>query len=156
MPRYDRKCPECGWEAIDLWERMDAKLLCPECGEPTERAYLTTAASVIGDEMDAVLTNGSKQPWRCRSKQLHRDWLKANGYRIKDDHVGEQGSDKNKFTSRSVTMDPQTLANATALVTRAALEPARGSASETIGLTSNEGVIRYLHDRARIERGEFL
>lgn len=156
MPRYDRKCPSCGWIAINLLERMDAKRLCDDCGEPTERAWLTPP-SVVGDEMDHVQVNGLKEPRRFTSKQEHARWLKANGFRINDAHVGEQGSDKSKWTSRTATMDPQTLANATALVTRAASAPATSAEDDgPRGITSNEGVIRYLERQAQMQRGEFF
>ena len=112
---------------------------------------------MIGDECDFVSRNGEKKPIRFRSKLEHRRWLKEHGYRIKDDHVGAQGSDKNKFTQRWAAMDPQTMKNAMELVARAALEPARGSGDEgALGLTSNEGIVRYLEHRTRIERGEIL
>ncbi len=157
MPLYDRRCESCGTERYDLMEPVEAPpVLCLDCGEPTVRAWLGKGASVVGDEMDHVQINGLKEPRRFTSKQEHSRWLKANGFRINDAHVGAQGSDKNKFTTRSVTMDPVTLANATELVNRTASIPAKGAGGEELGLTSNAGVVHYLRNRSRIERGEFF
>lgn len=112
---------------------------------------------VIGDEMDHVQVNGLKHPRRFTSKQEHKRWLKEHGYRIYDTHEGDQGSDKNKFTTRLATMDPQTLKNAQELVTRAASAPATRSADDApIGITSDDGVIRYLTDRRRAEQGKYF
>ncbi len=158
MPRYDRRCPSCGWQAVDLWERMDATLACPTCGTPTERAWLTTgSAEVIGDEIDFVQHNGTKEPIRFRSRQMFKDWLRANRFRINDGHVGTQDGDKSKHSTRWASMDAYTLAAATELVTRAASAPATSVEDNgPRGLTSNEGVIRYLENQAHIARGEFF
>lgn len=140
---------------MNLWERPDDRRLCDDCGEPTERAWFKSA-NVIGDEMHHLQINGTKTPILFTSKLEHKRWLKQNGYRINDGHVGEQGSDKNKHTTRLATMDPQTLANAKALIDRTAALPAKGAGGEELGLTSNEGVVQYLSHRSRIERGEFF
>lgn len=107
--------------------------------------------------MDHVQVNGLNQPRRFTSKQEHRRWLKAHGYRINDGHVGHQGGDANRFTQRLATMDPQTMQNAMELVARASLAPATSPQDDgPRGITSDAGVIRYLNDRARRERGEYL
>ena len=57
----------------------------------------------------------------------------------------------------SASMDPQTLANAQTLVARAADAPAVHRADDgPHGITSDEGVIRYLADRRRAEHGEYF
>lgn len=124
MPLYDRACTaeECGWRALDIWEHVSMPLVvCPDCGAPTARAWLTKAANVIGDEIDLVQTNGLRHPRRFRSRLEHQRWLKENGYRVKDTHVGDQGSDKSKYTESVAIMDPQTMANAIFLVTHRAM-----------------------------------
>ena len=152
MPRFDRKCEACGWELRDVWERSDDQRLCDDCGEPTVRAWLTAPPNVIGDEWDHVQKMGTKHPIHFTSKIEHRRWLKANNYRIMDDGDG-------KGSKMATALDPQTLANATELVNRAATQKNRGWRDPElapIGITSDDGVIRYLTDRNRAEnRGEF-
>jgi len=159
VPIFDRQCPACGTVRLNVLEASDPipVRLCDQCGEPMARAWLGKSSTVIGDECDFISRNGEKEPVRFRSRSEHRRWLKAHGYRIKDDHVGAQGSDKNKHTQRWAAMDPQTLANATALVTRASTAPATGHGDEgALGLTSNEAILHYLRDRSRIERGDLF
>ncbi len=102
MPLYDRKCADCAWVALDVWERVSMPLVvCPDCGAPTHRAWLTKASAVIGDEIDITQVNGAKDPIRFRSRLERQRWLKANGYREVDKQVG---------TSKSARiMDPYTL-----------------------------------------------
>lgn len=151
MPRYDRKCRDCAWLSYDVWEPAEAPIVpCPDCGAPTERAWLQ-AASVIGDEIDHVQRNGTKRPIRFRSRLERNRWLKANGYR-------ELDTEESKGARSADCMDPVTMANAAALVARAASAPAtwRDPDHAPIGITSDEGVIRYLTDRSRAEfRGEY-
>ncbi len=158
MPLYDRQCGSaCGWQALDVWEAVDAPHgVCPACGADTARAWLTRASSVIGDECDFTTRNGEKTPVRFRSKIEHRRWMKERGLVIMDTHVGAPGSDKSKFTQRAALMDPQTLANATALVSRSGSKGWRDPDKSPLGITSDDGVIRYLRDVNRAEnRGEF-
>lgn len=158
MKYFDRKCPSCGTITIDSLEPSDAPvILCLQCGEPTERAWIAKAATVIGDECDFTSRNGEREPIRFRSKLEHRRWLKEKGYRINDAHVGTQDGDTSKHSSRWAAMDAQTLQNAIDLVTRAASAPAAPSTPDgPQGITSDEGVIRYLGVQARIARGEYL
>lgn len=120
MPLYDRLCG-CGWQAIDCWESVNVTdVLCPLCGSKTDRAWLTKASAVIGDECDFVSHNGESQPIRFRSRAEHRRWLKEKGYRIKDEHKGEPGSDKSKHTSNwAAAYDPYTAENVRILIERA-------------------------------------
>lgn len=152
MPRYDRACQDCAWHGIDLWEPSEApKVLCPDCGAPTVRAYLQST-SILRDEIDLVQHNGTKTPIRFRSRIERNRWLKENNYR-------ECGDGDSKGSKSGDCMDPQTMANAAALVARAATQPARGQRDPSkvpIGITSDEGVIRYLSDQNRIQnRGEY-
>lgn len=152
MPRYDRKCPDCAWTAFDVWEASDAPhVLCPDCGAPTERAWLQPA-SVLSDEIDMVQHNGTKTPIHFRSRIERNRWLKANHYR-------ECGDGDSKGSKSGDCMDPVTMANAAELVARAATAPTRSyrdPSKAPIGITSDEGVIRYLRDQNRVEnRGEY-
>lgn len=158
MKYFDRKCPACGTITIDSLEPSDAPvILCSQCGEPTERAWIAKAATVIGDECDFTSRNGEREPRRFRSKLEHRRWLKEKGYRINDAHVGTQDGDTSKHTTRWAAMDQQTLQNAIDLVTRAASAPATTPRDDgPHGISSNEGIIRYLDERSRVERGEFF
>ena len=132
MPIYDRLCGQCGWEAIDVFEPVNHLApLCPDCGEPTVRAWLTKASSVIGDEMDHTMVNGLKEPRRFRSKQEFARWKKDNNYTDRVRHIGQDGGDKSPFTRRWESMDAYTLEQARILVERTASEPARNEPKET-------------------------
>lgn len=121
MPFYDRSCPGCDWQAIDLLEpvHVDAPA-CPQCGGVTVRAWLTTPSAVIGDEMDHVQINGLKTPRRFTSKAERKRWMKEAGYHEAVRHVGEAGTDRSKHTSNwAAYYDPYTAANAKLLIERA-------------------------------------
>jgi hypothetical protein len=93
---------------------------CPLCGVTTARAWLTTPAAVIGDEMDQVITNGTKVPIRFRSRTAFKHWLKAEGLQQVGHHVGLLGSDKNPQTTNwAASYDPYTAANVKLLLERA-------------------------------------
>lgn len=121
MPLYDRRCAACAWQAIDVWEAVVTEIhACPDCGNQTERAWLTKASTVIGDACDFVSRNGEAQPVHFRSRAVHRNWLKQHGYSIKDEHKPPPGTDKSKFTSDwSRGYDPYTAANVKVLLERA-------------------------------------
>ncbi len=82
-------------------------------------------STVVGDEVDFVQVNGLPQPRRFRSRLEHQRWLKEQGYRVYDTHVGEQGSDKSRHTRSAAIMDPQTLENGRYLVTHRAMIDAK-------------------------------
>lgn len=94
------------------------------------RTWLTKASCVIGDEMDHVQVNGCTEPIRFTSKQERKRWMKEHGYVDAVRHVGEDGGDKSRHTSRWVTMDQYTLDNARELLERAAKLPTRNDPSE--------------------------
>lgn len=126
MPYYDRLCNRCGWLAVDALEACYADApACPDCGTLTVRTWLTKPPTAIGDAMDHVQVNGLKEPRRFTSKQERRRWMKENGFREFVRHI-----DGSPHTERWATMDALTLANATALVTRAAKEPARNDPAD--------------------------
>lgn len=121
---------------------------CPECGAPTARAWLTKASNVIGDEIDITQVNGLRHPRRFRSRLEHQRWLKENGFRVKDTHVGDQGSDKSKFTQSAAIMDPQTLENARYLVTHRQMIDA-DEPDEPLHVTFTEGYLTTAEARTR-------
>lgn len=126
MPFYDRKCLACDWTAIDVFEAVhEPASACPSCGELTERAWLTTVSTVIGDEIDHTQVNGTRDPIRFRSRSELRRWRKEHGYVVVDSHVGKPGSDKSPFTSdwNRGGYDPYTAANVKELLERAFQAP---------------------------------
>lgn len=162
---YDRACPHCGTETIDSFEPSDAPvILCDQCGEPTERLW-RKSANVIGDEMDAVITNGSKTPWRCRFRGDYKNFLKQHGYRVHDTNSVPENlktlgrEQRRKFSSGSaLSALPQSYMDGVAQMLARDKDTAttwRDPAQAPIGITSDEGVLRYLTDQRRAERGEY-
>ena len=118
-PLYDRACNDCGWVGIDIIEPITAGVvLCPACGEPTVRAWLTKPSNVIGDAIDLWSRNGEKHPVHFRSKIEHKRWLKEKGYAVKDEHIGLQGSDKSPHSTKWQGGGKEWLANAEELAKR--------------------------------------
>ena len=150
MPTYDRVCPSCRSEQRDCFEPVSAPVvLCTDCGEPTERAWLAKPANILRDEIDIRQVNGTKEPIRFRSRIERNRWLKQHHYR-------EAGDGTSKGSKSGACIDAQTLANAAALVSRDNRTGWRDPDRAPIGITSNDGIIRYLSDRNRAEnRGEF-
>lgn len=115
------------WAVVDF---------CPNCGVemfvgdfpfcPHGRGYST----VVGDEMDHTMTNGTQVPIRFRSKQEFKRWKKENGYIDYVRHIGQDGGDKSKHTTRWATMDQYTLDSVKALLERVASEPARNEPAD--------------------------
>lgn len=163
---FDRKCPQCGSEIIDSYEPSEPPtVLCLDCGEPTERMW-KKSANVIGDEMDAVITHGSKTPWRCRSRADYRNFLKQKHLRVNDTHVrpddyksrGREEQRKFSGGSASSGLSQDYMDGVAQMLARVEKESAkhwRDANKAPIGITSDEGVIRYLGDQRRAERGEF-
>ncbi len=101
-PVYDLGCRSCDWQSIDELEpvNMPSREACPECGSYTvERQWLSKPPFAVGDEMDHLQVNGTKEPIRFRSKIEFRRWLKENGYRVKDSHACMEGTDKAEHTT---------------------------------------------------------
>ncbi len=80
----------------------------------TARPHASGMYTAIGDEIDFVQENGAHDPVHFTSKLERKRWLKANGLA---EMVRNAGPD-DKHVPRWAGMDPQTLANATALVSR--------------------------------------
>lgn len=120
MPFYDRQCDDCHWQAIDVMEPIYVEIVpCPVCGAPTQRAWLTHGPAEIGDETDFVQHNGTRTPIRFRYKSEFRRWMKEKGYRVNDEHVGQDpGTDKSKFSMPWTGGGKEWLANAEELAKR--------------------------------------
>lgn len=132
MPLYDRACSQCGHVEIDVWEKVQSDApLCPQCGDPMARAWLSKASAIVPDSMHHWMTNGTKVPILFESKQEFKRWKKEHGYGDRVRHIGVDGSDKSKHTTRWEAMDAYTLNNARILLERAAQQPTRNEPVET-------------------------
>ena len=102
MPMFDLVCSVCRhvFEAFE-WPREHT--MCPLCGNATEHIWLPGhTPAVIGDEIDRVVENLGPRPKRYRSRvELKRD-MDAAGVTPFVRHIGENGSDKSKHTTRWV------------------------------------------------------
>jgi len=106
MPVYERKCQnlDCDWKSDFCLEKYEDKIKpCPTCGHFTERVW-TSGPAVIPDTFSTPLvdTNMERTPRTFHSRSEHARALKAANLRIKDSHVGTQGSDKSPHTTRWV------------------------------------------------------
>lgn len=123
MPFYDRRCNLCGHTQIDVYEPVGApNKPCPAkthvefepdcnvqhadypCGGTMERAWLSSAPGVIGDECDVVVRHGicneDGSPRRYRFKSEMRAEAKRRGLVNTVEHIGAPGSDKSAHTTR--------------------------------------------------------
>jgi putative FmdB family regulatory protein len=102
MPMFDLKCKVCG-HIFEAFAFPHEHIGCRVCGADTDRIWLPGhSPTVIGDEIDQVIENLGPQPKRYRSRaELKRD-MDAAGVMPKVRHIGEQGSDKSKHTTRWV------------------------------------------------------
>jgi hypothetical protein len=138
-PFYDKSCL-CGWIGIDVLERVnETDVACPDCGLPTKRIWITKPPTAIGDELDHVQVNGLREPRRFTSKIERARWMKENGFRDCTRHVGEDGTDKSRHTTRWATMDKYTLQNAKELLERASQQPARNDPQDRLHITHSYG-----------------
>lgn len=109
MPLYDRACDaetECGWWRLDCYEPINAPDPgCPECGGPTARVWLMGQrhrVTIIGDDIPGGMTldNLGHEPVTVYSRTELKRIMDARGLQHFVRHVGEQGSDKSKHTTR--------------------------------------------------------
>jgi hypothetical protein len=102
----DIECP-AGHVQTDVWAERDALPACA-CGEPTERRWVTSAASAHSDDIPGgiEIRNGichaDGSPRRFYSKSEIRRAEIANNVVNVVRHVPTPGSDKSRFTSRWV------------------------------------------------------
>ena len=109
MPFYDLQCSVCKRIIIDKFESVnESRPNCEECAGVLERAWLPgSQANVLGDEIDITIKHGvcndDGSPRRFRSREELKKaqaGLRKRGMEHYDRHVGEQGSDKSRFTTR--------------------------------------------------------
>src|SRR5262245_50893944 len=106
MPMFDRRCPTCEWTKIDSLEPVKApQILCPE-GHETERVWLasTRGVSVIDDSIPGGqwIENLSNKWQKFYSKSEIARAAKKAGLQPFVRHVGAQGGDRSKHTTRWV------------------------------------------------------
>jgi hypothetical protein len=90
----ETKCEVCGKIlVIGEW---------PLCGGRNSHGFPIKGLTVVGDEIDEVIENMAPEPIHFTSRAEKRRYMKEHGIREKVRHVGEQGSDKSRFTSRWV------------------------------------------------------
>lgn len=127
MMRYiDLVCPACGVIVIDHFQRNSADILplcvamrpldivvdyrepaMARCGTPMIRKHLATQrGTIIGDEIPGGvlihngLCNPDGTPRRYDSRSEINREAKKRGYENHVQHIGEQGSDKSRHTTR--------------------------------------------------------
>lgn len=101
--------------------------------------------------------NGTKEPIHFCSKLERKRWMKQHGWREYDRHVGAPGgeSDKSKHTASWAAVDQATLDGAKALLERVGSQKSgwRDPDKSPLGITSEEGLIRYMTDLRAAENG---
>lgn len=119
MPMYDFQC-EQGHVTDSLQQVGTQEVQCPKCLLAAKRVWISKPPAAIGDECDFVQENGLKFPTRIRSWSEYRRLMKETGNIQAVHHVGVPGTDKSPHTSdwSKGSIDPQTMANAAALVAR--------------------------------------
>ena len=95
--------------------------LCPSCGSETTRVWTSRTSRVNGDACDVLQENGFPTPRHFTSKRELTRALAEKGLEVRVRHVTIPGTDKSPHTTdwAKGSIDPQTLANAQALVSRA-------------------------------------
>jgi hypothetical protein len=120
MPMYDYSCSE-GHDFEALRPMGTQETLCPvhvedkneedgepyirECGKVAQRVWRATpTGGVIGDEIDVTIKHGlchpDGTPRRFRSRAELRREEQRTGWSNHVEHIGTQGSDKSKHTTR--------------------------------------------------------
>ena len=102
MPIFDKRCPACHKEFIDVYETSERKVTTCECGGTLENLY--RPGHVIGDEIDVEINHAlcwpDGSPRRFRSRQELARVARERGYTNLVEHRGTKGGDKSKHTQR--------------------------------------------------------
>lgn len=119
MPRFTQYCPVCGWQDTIIVQPF-VKPPCPHCGQPTDRLWTGTSASVAGDEFPGGKTfeNLGNEPVTVYSRSELRREMKARGLQEFVRHVPVPGSDKSPHTTSWDVPSPYTLEQARILLER--------------------------------------
>lgn len=98
MPLYSYCCPSCN-AAVDLFSPIATRneQECA-CGTRLTRTY--TPSAVVDDSLDEWNENVAHEPVHFSSKSEKRLYLKQHNLVEFVRHVGEQGSDRSKHTTR--------------------------------------------------------
>lgn len=101
MPKYDFVCA-AGHEQDDVIVPYGTRPACPVCGAVTEILWKSSFPNIINDEIPGGMTihNMTATPETFYSKSEHRRRVKELGLENTVQHVGQDGTDKSKFTSR--------------------------------------------------------
>lgn len=106
MPFYDKSCRSCGAVTIDVLEAVYAAPALCQCGGETERVWLGKASSVTPDDIPGGywvkhgLCNDDGTPRKYYSKSEMRREAARRGLENHVVHIGTQGGDRSKITSR--------------------------------------------------------
>ena len=105
MPMYDRQCPRCGVMILDCLEPITSPLVvCVKCSVATERVWLSHPPAVAGDECDITIRHGlvneDGSPRHFTSKAEIARVAKEKGLFNRVEHLGRQGGDRSKHTTR--------------------------------------------------------
>lgn len=106
MPMFDRKCQKCDKITMDVLEPVHTGLLPCPCGGETERVWLGKASGVIPDGIPGGvwikngLCNSDGSPRRYDSHTEMRKEAAKRGLVNHVVHMGSQGSDKSKHTTK--------------------------------------------------------
>lgn len=87
-------CERCG-KVLQLGEY-------PFCGGRNAHGFPMTGLKQIGDEIDEWNENVGHEPVHFTSRQERKRYLKEHNLQEFVRHIGEQGSDKSKHTTRWV------------------------------------------------------
>lgn len=103
MPMYDVRCPQ--GHADEMFAHGADRLeSCRTCGSPVERLLMPARTSAHSDDVPGGfwIENMAAEPLFFRSKSEHRRKMKELGLVPHVRHVGTQGGDKSRHTSRWV------------------------------------------------------
>lgn len=100
MPMFDVECVNGHRDERFAW-RVSELPPCQQCGAFVLRVLLPSAA-IRADSIPGgmIVENLAPQPIRFDSHSAHRTYLREHGIRPAVQHIGEQGSDKSRHTSR--------------------------------------------------------
>lgn len=103
MPLFDFRCQSCQ-HVFEAFSKYDDRPSCPLCQSGTEKIWIGRSTAIVPDGVPGgfVIENLDTEPRTFYSKSEYRNELKARGLRIRDRHVGLQGSDRSPHTSRWV------------------------------------------------------
>ena len=105
MPLFDRACTSCQWPKDDNYEPLRQDFPCPQCGAETVHVWTGRAAHIHGDDKyigGITYENMDHEPVTVYSRAEEKREMDKRGLQHFTRHVGEQGSDKSRKTSRWV------------------------------------------------------